>query len=69
MLCSASPCLPVQAAEEARSALSAEQAKTLKLETQLAELTDKLNSVQVGHERRQGAVDVLKRWQLSVSSQ
>jgi hypothetical protein len=37
-----------QAAEEARSALSAEQAKTLKLETQVAELTDKLNSVQVG---------------------
>lgn len=33
-------------AEEARSALSAEQAKTLKLETQVAELTDKLGSVQ-----------------------
>lgn len=37
-----------QAAEQARSALSAEQSKTLKLETQVAELTDKLNSVQVG---------------------
>ena len=37
-----------QAAEEARSALSAEQAKTLKLESQVAELNDKLSSVQVG---------------------
>lgn len=36
-----------QVADEARSALSAEQAKTLKLETQVAELTEKLNSVQV----------------------
>lgn len=36
-----------QAAEAVRSALSAEQAKTLKLETQVAELTEKLGSVQV----------------------
>lgn len=42
------PLCPVaQVADEARSALSAEQAKTLKLETQVAELTEKLNSVQV----------------------
>lgn len=38
----------LQAAEEARGALSAEQSKTLKLEAQVAELTEKLNSVQVG---------------------
>jgi predicted secreted protein len=40
-------CVCVQAAEAARSALSQEQAKTLKLETQVAELTEKLGSVQV----------------------
>jgi hypothetical protein len=41
----------LQSAEEARGALSAEQSKTLKLEAQMAELTEKLNSVQVrpGH--------------------
>lgn len=45
MLCCAL-CLPcLQAAEEARHALSGEQAKTLKLEAQLAEAADKLGSV------------------------
>lgn len=53
-------------AEEARSALSAEQAKTLKLETQVAELTEKLNSVQdlekeLAKYRKQEAEDTKKK--------
>jgi hypothetical protein len=37
--------VPLQALEEARHALSAEQARTLKLEAQLAEAREKLGTV------------------------
>jgi len=72
--CNAAPLLLSQGAEEARSALSAEQAKTLKLETQVAELTDKLGSVQVRHNAQQGVLCIgafkcKRNWWLALANE
>ena len=40
------PCLPVQALEEARAALEAEQAKSMRLEVELAEAQQKLGRME-----------------------